>query len=172
MRADFVMSRALAAWDTNGTARSGVSEIANLSIGGQPIAVTGEPNQVVALWNGRMVLNEQITSETEITVNALQLTINGQADVIVASAYAGFDSQIEPVITEGDHVSGGGWITGTPSGGKDTFGMDAGIEGDGALSGHLSYKDHNSGMNLKATRITAIRREPRPTAAASRAPPR
>jgi hypothetical protein len=154
VRADFVMSRALAAWDTDHTTVSGVSEVTNLTIAGQPVVVTGEPNQVIPFVNGRLIVNEQITSETKITVNALHLTIDGTADVVVASAHAGFEA-IEPVVTWIDHVSGGGWITGTPTGGKGTFGMNAGIRENGTFSGSVSYMDHASRMKIKATSITA-----------------
>mgnify|MGYP006163358989 CR=1 FL=1 len=77
------MSRALAAWDGDATALSGGTEISKLTVAGQPITVTGEPNQVVPLINGRLVINEQFNSETEVTVNALHLVINGVADVVL-----------------------------------------------------------------------------------------
>lgn len=82
--AGFVMSRAFAA--ANGTA--GASSIEGLSIAGVPVAVTGEPNQTVAIPNGRVILNEQSTSATGLTVNALHVIAAG-VDVVVASATAG-----------------------------------------------------------------------------------
>jgi hypothetical protein len=166
VKADFVMSRALAAWDGDSTALSGGTEISKLTVAGQPIVVTGAPNQVVPLLNGRLVLNEQIATATEVTVNAMHLVITGVADVVVASAYAGFESKTPPVDTHVDFISGGGWITGTPSGGKGNFGMDAGIETDGTLIGSLNYKDQTCGMRVKATSITAY--APGATAASRR----
>ena len=61
---------------------------------------------MIPLVDGRLVINEQITSRTEITVNALHLTINDTADVVVASALAGFDSNTDPADPGGDHVTG------------------------------------------------------------------
>jgi len=84
--ADFVMARALAAL---GEAGSGITTIANLSVGGLPIAVTGEPNQTVSIPGGQVVLNEQIASPSGTTVNALHATVIGVTDVVVASATAG-----------------------------------------------------------------------------------
>jgi hypothetical protein len=84
--ADFVMARAQAPL---GDAVSGVSTIANLSIGGVPIVVTGEPNQTVSIPGGRVVINEQTTSAGSTTVNALHATLFGVTDVVVASATAG-----------------------------------------------------------------------------------
>jgi hypothetical protein len=54
-----------------------------------PIAVTGEPNQTVAIPNGSVILNEQRISADGITVNALRVIVTGVADVVVASATAG-----------------------------------------------------------------------------------
>jgi hypothetical protein len=83
--ADFLMSRALAT--AGGVA--GASNVEGLSIAGMPIAVTGEPNQTVAIPNGSVILNEQRISAGGITVNALRVIVTGVADVVVASATAG-----------------------------------------------------------------------------------
>lgn len=83
--ADFLMSRALAT--AGGVA--GASNIEGLSIAGMPVAVTGEPNQTVAIPNGSVILNEQRISASGITVNALRVVVHGVADVVVASATAG-----------------------------------------------------------------------------------
>jgi len=85
--ADFVMSRASAAL---GHVVDGSSIIDNLSIGGAPIAVTGEPNQTIWLPLGRVIINEQTVSGAgATTVNALHAIVPGVADVILASATAG-----------------------------------------------------------------------------------
>ena len=154
LTADFAMSRALAYWNGTDTTLAGSSEIATLTLAGQPVVVTGAPNQTIQLLSGRLVINEQLRTDTEITVNALHLVLDGQADVVVASAQAGFASLVEPPPSDADHVSGGGWITGTPGGGKGTFGFDAGVE-SGVFSGHLTYKDQDTGMKVKATGVTA-----------------
>lgn len=152
--ADFLMSRALAVWQTNGTAVSGSAEVVGLLINGQPVAVSGEPNQIITLINGRVVINEQTASATAITVNALHLVLNGVADVVVSSAQAGLVSNLKPTPTGNDYVTGGGWITGTPSGAKGTFNVAGGVE-NSAFWGHLNFKDHGTGMKVKGTSVTA-----------------
>lgn len=82
--ADFVMSRASAV----ASGATGATNIEGLSIAGVPVAVTGEPNQTIALPNGRIILNEQRASGGGVTVNALHI-IAGGVDVVVASTTAG-----------------------------------------------------------------------------------
>ncbi len=85
--ADFVMARALAVLGAIG---SGSSSIANLSINGVPIVVSGDANQTIAIPGGQVVINEQQTDPSgTITVNALHVTVSGIADVVIASATAG-----------------------------------------------------------------------------------
>jgi hypothetical protein len=84
--ADFVMARALAIL---GAAGAGTSNIDNLSINGLPIAVSGDPNQTIAISGGVVVVNEQQTSPTSTVVNALHVIVDGVADVVIGSATAG-----------------------------------------------------------------------------------
>ncbi|PYS29405.1 MAG: hypothetical protein DMG11_09230 [Acidobacteria bacterium] len=51
-------------------------------------------------------------------------------------------------------MTGGGWITSTPSGAKGNFGVAGGIR-KGHLWGHLEYIDHGTGMKVKGTGVTA-----------------
>lgn len=51
-------------------------------------------------------------------------------------------------------MTGGGWITGTPSGAKGTFGVAGGIK-NGAFWGHLTYIDHGNRMKVRGTGVTA-----------------
>jgi|SRR5438309_1962940 len=85
LEADFVIANATAVLGAAGT---GSAAINNLLINGVPVAVTGAPNQTVALPVGRAVINEQISSPTGIVVNALHITVPGAADVIIGSATA------------------------------------------------------------------------------------
>jgi hypothetical protein len=72
-----------------GAAGTGTSYIGNLTVNGIPIAVTGAPNQTIPVAGGQLVLNEQtVSSSGAAVVNALHMTINGVADVVVASATA------------------------------------------------------------------------------------
>ena len=84
--ADFVMARARAVLASGGV---GTSNIANLSINGVPIPVSGGPNQTIYIPGGLVVINEQQASPTSTVVNALHVTVYGVADVIVGSAIAG-----------------------------------------------------------------------------------
>jgi len=73
-----------------GGAASGSSYIDNLAINGVPVSVSGDPNQTISIPGGQVVLNEQTISSTGSTVvNAIHVTVNGVADVVVASATAG-----------------------------------------------------------------------------------
>jgi hypothetical protein len=84
--ADFLIAEATAA--ANG-ARSGSTNLTNLSLNGVPVAVTGAPNQSVAIPGGTMVINEQQSSPAGMVVNALHVLVTGVADVLVGSATAG-----------------------------------------------------------------------------------
>jgi hypothetical protein len=84
--ADFVMSRVRAQL---GSAAAGSADISGLSVNGIPISVTGDRNQTIAIPGGRLVINEQQTASSGTVVNALHVTVNGVADVVIASASAG-----------------------------------------------------------------------------------
>ena len=164
--ADFVMSRAFASCCSNGASLGGHSEITGLVINGESIAVSGQPNQTVILPSGKIVINEQITTQTtdsaDITVNALHLVLCEGVDVVFSSSFAGVTcgGEINPSPGEcADFVTGGGWITGTPSGAKANFGVAGGIK-NGAFWGHLNYIDHGNGMHVKATAVTGYAVDP------------
>ena len=85
--ADFVMAQAT---QVLGAPGSGGSTLANLSINGTPIAVSGDPNQAIPVPGGQVIINEQTISSTgTATVNALHVVVAGVADVAIASATAG-----------------------------------------------------------------------------------
>jgi len=84
--ADSVMARALAVL---GGAGGGASDIANLSINGVPIPITGAANLTIYIPGGRVVINEQQALPTATVVNALHVVVSGVADVVIASATAG-----------------------------------------------------------------------------------
>ena len=164
--ADFVMSRANAAWSSTGPTTSGAAEISGLVVNGQSIAVSGQPNQTVTLaGGGTVIINEQIVSQSAsavtMTCNAVHLRPCLGADVIFGSCQAGScsDCNPNPPASCNDFVTGGGWITGTPSGAKGNFGVGGGIK-DGAFWGHLNYIDHGNGMHVKATAVTGYAVDP------------
>jgi hypothetical protein len=86
--ADLVLARAKAVF---GVAGVGICDIANLTINGFPLAVTGSPNQTIGIPGGVLIINEQQVAAdgTSTVVNALHVMVGGVADVIIASARAG-----------------------------------------------------------------------------------
>jgi hypothetical protein len=84
--ADFVMSQVRA---VQGSAASGSADVTGLTVNGVPVAVTGAPNQMIAIPGGRVVINEQQTTSSGTVVNALHVIVTGLADIVIASASAG-----------------------------------------------------------------------------------
>ena len=158
--AGLLQARAAAVCGDGGATASGTSDITALSVNGQSIEISGTPNQSVPLPVGEVIINEQKSTRAgDITVNALHVIVPGLADVIVSSAHADITCQPAPAppgCTAGaDFVTGGGWITGTPSGAKANFGVAGGIK-QGQFWGHLTYIDHGpDGPRVKGTGVTA-----------------
>jgi hypothetical protein len=140
--ADVLMARANANCVHRRAFVSGRSDITTLVIDGQAITVTGQPNQMVNLSVGRVVINEQDTSTPgKITVNALHVIIPAVADVVISHAEADITCG-KPLCPAADFATGGGFVTGTPSGAKGNFGLVGGFKPNGALSGHMTFIDH------------------------------
>jgi hypothetical protein len=165
IQADLLRSQAVATCDGGQASASGSSEVAGLVINGTAIAVSGNPNQTENLPGLRVVINEQSGSangnRADITVNALHVTafnpLSGQtlADVIISSAHADIRCAGACPPPVGDFVTGGGWITGTPSGARANFAVAGGIK-NGGLWGHLTYIDHGpNGIKVKGTGVTS-----------------
>ena len=76
-------------------------------------------------------------------------------------AQAGITCGEKPPPPESDcgKLTGGGWITGTPSGDKGTFGVSGGIR-RGEFWGHLNYIDHGTGMHVRSTAVTGFTVDP------------
>jgi hypothetical protein len=68
----------------------GSSVVTGLTFGGTPVVVSGQPNQTITLGViATLVINEQIVaSATDITVNALHLTLGTGEQVILSSAHS------------------------------------------------------------------------------------
>ena len=164
--AGLLQARATAVCRDGGATASGTSDIAALSVNGQTITISGAPNQKVPLLVGEVIINEQTsTGPGDITVNALHVVVpgvvpGGVADVIVSSAHADITCQPAPPppgCAGADFATGGGWITGTPSGGKANFAVAGGIK-QGQFWGHLTYIDHGpDGPHVKGTGVTAYK---------------
>src|SRR4051812_12361193 len=161
--ADYIAASASASTNPGGhTAVDSSVTIQHLTVNGQVIAVTGAANQHVNLANDtRLIINEQVSStakgSADIDVTALHFwacDIEGR----VCHIQSGITTSGTPPPPE-EHtcgkVTGGGWITGTPSGAKGTFGMSGGVR-RGAFWGHLTYIDHGTGMQVKSTAVTGF----------------
>ncbi|PYO90291.1 MAG: hypothetical protein DMD66_03240, partial [Gemmatimonadetes bacterium] len=86
--AGLLQARAAAVCGDGGATATGSSDIAALSVNGQTVTVSGEPNQRVPLLVGEVIINEQTSNGAgDITVNALHIKVPGAADVIVSSAH-------------------------------------------------------------------------------------
>src|SRR5207245_10562162 len=73
--ADLVMAQAS---QVLGAVGGGSSILSNLAINGTPIAVSGAPNQAIAVPGGQVIINEQTISSTGTgVVNALHVVIFG-----------------------------------------------------------------------------------------------
>jgi hypothetical protein len=138
---------------------TGSSVIVNLMLNGQPVVVTGEPNQVIPLplGLGQIVLNEQTQSvngaSASITVNALHLVVNGIADIVIGHAEAGVECARRNQCPTRNSASGFGQIP-LNGGGKATFAFAGGIKNN-QLFGHLKYDDKN-GTKLSGATVTSF----------------
>jgi hypothetical protein len=153
--ASVLMAEAGASCVDGETLLFGRSHLANLVVNGHAIEVSGEPNQAIDLPGVRVVINEQSASSNSISVTALHVSAPGLADVALSSAEAGIDCYQEPPPgQEGDDfVTGGGFISGTPSGETANFGVGGGIK-NGDYWGHLTYIDQAANLKVHATAIT------------------
>jgi len=157
--ADLLMASAEAKCSKGAPSVTGSADIVGLVVNGQAISVSGQPNQAISLPVGEIIINEQSSSVNgntgSITVNSLHVIIPGAADVVVSSAHTDITCKAVPECTGKDFATGGGFITGTPSGAKGNFGVGGGIKNDGSLWGHLEYIDHGpNGPKVHGTSVT------------------
>ena len=168
---DFLMSEATARCQGSSPSVSGNSELVNLVINGQTIAISGATNQTIPLPlnAGSVVINEQSSSvggqSGSMDVNALHVVANNPApggpalaDVIISHGHADITCPASPPppppcgTTTTDFVTGGGWIP-SPSdpNAKANFAVAGGKNGSW---GHLLYFDHGNGLRAKGTGVT------------------
>ncbi len=73
--------------DVTDAGASGYSQIDGLTFAGAPVAVTGLPNQTVALPGvATLVINEQVPTASGLVVNALHLILATGGEVILSGA--------------------------------------------------------------------------------------
>lgn len=101
------------------------SEIARLSLAGEPIEVTGEPNQTVRIPGiATLVIDEQDHEDERASVDALLLRLDTGPEVVVSHA-AGVSCSAEPSQPH-DLVTGGGY--GYVDRGRSNLGVVAGYK--------------------------------------------
>jgi hypothetical protein len=153
----FAMACAEAACVRGQATVGGSADISDLTINGRYIAVSGEVNQTVwlPLGAGRVVINEQLKANGKIVVRALRVVVTGSADIVICEARAGVACGQITCDTTKDFVTGGGWVTGTPSGARACFGVAGGTR-NGELWGHFTFVDHGpGGPKVKGVGVTA-----------------
>lgn len=158
--ADFLMARVVARCTPAGVSVGMDPTIVGLHVNGQPVTVTTQPNFTIPLPDGKIVVNEQAKSSTrtsgKISATAMHVVVNGVADILVGSANAGISCLAQPPCNgDDDFVTGGGFITGTPTGAKANFGVAGGTQENGKLFGHLEYIDHgDKEVKVHGTSVT------------------
>jgi len=164
LRADFISAEASASCEPNGKADvSATVRIEGLVLNGQAVKVAKKPGQVVYFPGGRIVINEQASTANgtsgHLTVTALHIMVDGCMNGLVCFAEADITCGSVAPPPECGKLTGGGWIVGTPTGDKGTFGVSGGIR-RGAYWGHLNYIDHGTGMHVKSTAVTGFTVDP------------
>ncbi len=162
LTADFLMSRADAVCQNGEPQVSNNFEIANLVLDGQVLTVTTGQNQEFDIHDSSGALVGTVTVNTSdsttknadgsSTVDALTIEVFNVVKVTLFHAHADVDCATSKA--SGDFITGGGQITGTPSGNRADFGLAAGTVGN-AFWGHLNYVDQTANLHVKATAITA-----------------
>ena len=152
INADFVLARAVARCMSGAPLLNGQTEIDGLTINGVPVNVTGAANQTIALTGGgQVVLNEQSTGQGAITVTAIHVNIPGVGDITVATAHADIVCGTGCPVTNGDFVTGGGWIS--VGGAKATFSVSGGTT-SGTTWGDFQYNDHGANITVNGSGVT------------------
>lgn len=88
----WVEAEATASADFFNVPTAGQCALGGLTVDGQLVKVTGEPNQTIEFPDGFLIINEQTGSNSphfgSLTVNALHFQVDGVGSVIAASAKA------------------------------------------------------------------------------------
>ncbi|MCA1842823.1 MAG: hypothetical protein LC792_06445 [Actinobacteria bacterium] len=149
--ADFVMTTATAATAGTAPSLSGSAEVEGLVVNGQPVAVTGAPNQTVPLAGGSLVINEQTSSTSgstgAITVRGLHVNAAG-VNLVASSSTAGITvgTTSPGTCSPSDARTTGGGYLGSGAA-KQSFGFIAGLK-NGVVFGHTEFVDHATGQQV------------------------
>jgi hypothetical protein len=159
IKAEFLRSTAQAVCQAGVAAVAAASDLADLTVDGGPVEVTGARDQTVTVGPVTIVINEQKFTASgntgDITVNALHIKVAEVAgvpatDVIVSQAHADIKCAGQPVCAAASKVTSGGWVL-DPKGAKVNFAA-AGKNLD--TWGHFIAVNHGTGDKLKATSLS------------------
>jgi hypothetical protein len=95
------------------------------------------------------------TSSLFIGTHSITATYNGDSNFSASTSPPLIQTVSTPASTESVKVTGGGFITLT-TGGSGSFGLVGMVSNSDVPSGNLEYQDHDTGMNIKGTTITAV----------------
>jgi hypothetical protein len=155
IRACFVMATAAVTTGDAGPTAAGHSEVGKLRIDGQEYVPSGTPNESIDLDGLELILNEQRSDGGEdLTVNALRIRRAGGTDIVVASAHASLHRTLPSEERDDDFVTGAGFMRPPLASTRASFGVVGGLY-DGWPWGHFVYKDHDSGLAVASTDVTA-----------------
>jgi hypothetical protein len=164
--ASYIAASVSASVEQNGKGNvSALVTIQGLKVNGTAVNVTGQPNQIVSIPGGKIVIDERANTTTTgsagIALKALHFYIDGCMNGAAGIVEAGISSEGKtppPQAGECGKLTGGGWIL-SSTGAKCTFGVSGGIR-RGEFWGQLNYIDHGTGMHVKSTAVTDFRPNP------------
>jgi hypothetical protein len=96
-----------------------------------------------------------MTSSLFIGAHSITATYNGDANFTGSASTAVIQTVVVPTSTESVKVNGGGFITLT-TGGNGSFGIVGMVSKTDLASGNVEYQDHDAGLNIKSSTITAV----------------
>jgi hypothetical protein len=144
---------------SNGVMVLATTQIEGLTVNGAAVTVTGETNQMVLFPGGFLTLNMQRVAVSRKGASVLVAGIAvhaGRVKGTIGLVHANIKCGTRlPNGNCSDFVTGGGFITGTPSGERANFALAGGVRGTNQFWGHLCYTEHGSnGVHVVSTNVT------------------
>jgi len=96
-----------------------------------------------------------MTSSLFIGAPSITATYNSDANFTSSTSTALIQTVVPPSSTESVKVNGGGFITLT-TGGNGSFRLVGMVSKSDVASGNVEYQDHDAGLNIKSSTITAV----------------
>ena len=147
-RADSAADLQLALWFTEGRSAYGGGPTDNVDeYIADANAATGAGGSWTALWGSTFPGNLG-------GVRALNVDRNGVLQQDLLAIFQEEPTEPPPTDECEDWYTGGGFLFETPTGARGTFAAGGGIK-KGEFWGHLNYIDHDTGMHVKGTEVTA-----------------